>query len=133
MRYVGEASLGRSIFTGDSDSVPHLAASRCPLCGDVRFPARTLCPNDLTECDPYALSGDGTIYETVELSLAPKGFEPPFWVGFVDLDGGARVFAQIAAPDDGQSEPRHGDRVQLQINVIQQGDNPLYGPGFWKV
>jgi len=132
MRFVGESSIEHPIFADVGDGVLALVASRCPQCGDTRLPARTLCPNDLSECDVVHLSGDGVIYEAVRISLAPRGFDSPFWVGYVDLDEGVRMFAQIEwAEADG--EPSHGDRVVMDVRPIGAGDDRPYGPSFRKV
>jgi uncharacterized OB-fold protein len=66
------------------------------------------------------------------MSLAPQGFEAPFWVGYVDLDEGVRFFAQIASAD-GDSDPAHGDRVAMHIEAIGAGADAIYGPVFRRV
>jgi len=129
MRYVGEASLGQSVLVEDEDGGHQLLASQCPECGDVRLPSRTLCPNDLSPCEPIRLQGTGVIYEAVRVGLAPQGFEAPFWVGYVDLDGGARFFAQIGCLD-GERDPRHGDRVVMSVEPIGSTEEGLLGPVF---
>lgn len=132
MTYVGESSLGHSVFSDEGSGPLRLSGSRCPACGDIRLPPRTLCGNDLTACEPFELSGDGTIYETVQVSLAPQGFEAPFWVGYVDLDEGARYFAQIGWTE-GDPDPGHGDRVTMSIEAIGTGNEPVLGPVFRRV
>jgi uncharacterized OB-fold protein len=132
VHYVGESSLGISIVIEDENGQPALAASRCPECADVRVPPRSLCPMDRTPADVIAVTGAGTIYEAVELSMAPPGFDVPFWVGYVDLVEGARVFAQIER-DEGQVDPAHGDEVRLEIKQVNAGDNPVFGPVFRRV
>jgi uncharacterized OB-fold protein len=132
VKFVGESSLGASIFVDDDLDNPRLAASKCPVCGDVRFPARSLCPNDLEECDPFEASGPGTVYEAVLILLAPQGFEAPYWVGYVDLDDGLRVFGQILhSPPD--AVPTHGDRVEMSVGPLGVGDHAALGPRFRRV
>jgi len=130
--YVGETSLGVPIVIEDEHGLPTLAASRCPRCGDVRVPVRALCPQDQTPSEVIAVNGAGTIYESVQLSMAPPGFDVPFWVGYVDLVEGARVFAQIAYAT-GQVDPSHGDEVRLEIKQVNAGDPPVLGPVFRRV
>jgi uncharacterized OB-fold protein len=131
MRYVGESSLGYSVV--DPSDPMRLLGSRCPVCGDVRVPARKLCPNDTVECESLALTGEGTLYEAVRIELAPEGFESPYWVGYVDLDEGARLFARIGGLPAGE-QPQHGDRVRMSIEALAHDDDgPIMGPVFWKV
>jgi uncharacterized protein len=132
-RYVGERSLGYSIFAADDTENNEIIGSKCPVCGDVRFPARVLCPNDLAECERHPVAGQGIIYEVVRVRLAPEGFKAPYWVGYVDLADGVRIFAQIAAADD-ERAPANGDRVRMTVGVVGTSDNePVYGPVFRKV
>lgn len=130
MTYVGERSIGRPIAWADPDGSQHLEGSRCPECGDVRVPARARCPNDLTACESFLFSGGGTVYATVQVSLAPQGFEAPFWAGYVDLDEGARLFAQVA-PGDGGRAPATGDHVTLTLAKLTERDGEaVEGPVF---
>jgi uncharacterized OB-fold protein len=125
--YVGDATLGHSVFNADGTA---LVGSRCPECGDTRFPGRKLCVNDLQECEACEFSGLGTIYEAVRVELAPGGFDAPFWVGYIDLDEGARLFAQIRWSEE--STPCHGDRVQMHVEPVALRDEPVLGPVFRK-
>jgi uncharacterized protein len=128
--YVGEKSLGRSVVVSEDSGQPGLLGSRCPSCGDVRFPARLLCANDLEPCEPHHIDGLGTVYEVVRMRLAPVGFAAPYWAGYIDLDAGVRVFAQVAHTE-GQPDPAHGDRVRLTVGVVSQaGGQPVHGPIF---
>jgi uncharacterized OB-fold protein len=132
MTNLGELSLGDSLLLRDDDSRYWLRASRCPSCGDVRVPPRPWCPKDLTQCDPVGLSGAGTVYEAVNILIPPQGFDAPFWAGYIDLDEGARFFAQIACTE-GESPPRHGDRVQMNVEWIGTGDRRVLAPVFKRV
>jgi uncharacterized OB-fold protein len=132
MTNLGELSLGDSLLERGPDSRYQLRASRCPSCGDVRVPPRRWCPNDSTPCNPVGLSGAGTIYEAVNIMIPPQGFDAPFWAGYIDLDEGARLFAQIACPE-GESPPRHGDRVQMNVEWIGTADRRVLAPVFARV
>jgi uncharacterized OB-fold protein len=127
---VGEASLGYAIVGVTDAGTTYLCGSRCPSCGDVRYPPRALCPLDQSVCEDVAMPGDGTVYETVKMSLTPQGFAAPMWVGYVDLDFGPRVFAQIHVAD-GETDPAHGDQVDLHIRPVKvDGDVTVHGPVF---
>jgi uncharacterized OB-fold protein len=133
MSYVGEASIGYSIFYDQpDDGQVRLSGSRCPVCGDIRFPQRRICPNDLAECQRYAIRGEGIIYETVLVHLPPAGFSVAYRAGYIDLDDGVRVFAHIA-PEEGH-EPASGDRVALTVGVVRTEDGgPVLGPIFRRI
>jgi uncharacterized OB-fold protein len=132
MTELGELSLGYSLLERDPGGDYLLRASRCPRCGDVRVPPRELCANDATPCTPTGLAGTGTIYETVNIAIPPRGFDTPFWAGYVDLDEGARFFAQISSAD-GESPPRHGQRVQMTAQWIGNADRRVLAPVFTRV
>ena len=132
MTELGELSLGASLLLRGPDSQYQLRASSCPRCGDVRVPQRRWCPNDSTACDEVGLSGAGTIYEAVNILIPPQGFDGPFWAGYIDLDEGARFFAQIACTE-GEAAPRHGDRVQMNVEWIGTGDRRVLAPVFARV
>ena len=128
----GELSVGGSALERAADSTYRLRASRCPRCGDVRVPPRELCPNDSMPCTPTGLTGAGAIYEAVHIGIPPQGFDTSFWVGYIDLDEGVRFFAQIACAD-GESPPRHGERVQMNVEWIGTVDRRILAPVFARV
>lgn len=130
MSYVGEVALGHSVFDGDDTA---LLGSRCAECRDTRFPVRRLCPNGHGPSEEIAFSGLGTIYEAVLVHLAPSGFDAPFWVGYIDLDEGARLFARIGWDDGAEDFPTHGDRVRMHVEPVAVRDEPVLGPVFRKV
>jgi uncharacterized OB-fold protein len=129
---LGERSLGASVLERGAEGEYRLRASRCPQCGDVRVPPRKLCPNDSKDCTPISLTGAGTIYEAVHIGIPPQGFDASFWAGYVDLDEGPRFFAQIACAD-GESPPRHGERVQMNVECIGADDRRILAPIFARV
>lgn len=132
MTELGELSVGDSVLERDADSRYRLRASRCPRCADVRVPPRGLCPNDSEPCTQTSLNGAGTIYEAVKVAIPPQGFDTPFWAGYIDLDEGVRFFAQIACAD-GESPPRHGQRVQMNVQLIGNADRRVLAPVFARV
>jgi uncharacterized OB-fold protein len=131
-RYVGERSVGRSIFILENEALVGLLGTRCPECGDIRFPARVLCPNDLHECEEIVLEPRGFIYEVVKMMLAPAGFPAPYWAGYIDLADGPRMFARIAW-SEGDSDPQHGQAVELSLAPVGSTDEDLLGPVFVRV
>lgn len=132
MTELGELSVGGSVLERGTDSIYRLRASRCPRCGDVRVPPRDLCPNDSTACTPTVLAGAGAIYESVHVGIPPQGFDTSFWVGYIDLDEGVRLFAQIACAE-GEPKPQHGQRVQMGVEWIGSADRRILAPVFVRV
>ena len=88
-------------------------ASRCPACGDVRYPPRLVCPRDGTATQWQALSGEGSLTAfTIGRCRLPLGQDERDHIfGEVAMDGASnRVFARIAAAAE-QLQP--GVRVRL--------------------
>jgi uncharacterized protein len=113
---LGEGVTNLPIFwVGDTGS-PTFAGSRCPSCGDLRFPPQPLCPIDNEAADRVPLGRGGRIYEVVEVAIGPAGFPTPYWAGYVDLDEGVRVFGQIEI--SGSRRPAHGDKVELEFEEV---------------
>lgn len=88
-------------------------ASCCPVCGDVRFPPRLVCPHDGAATDWRALSGEGRLVSFTlgrgRLPLQHEAGEQLF--GEVALDGASnRAFARIEAP---AAQLRPGLRLRL--------------------
>ncbi|MEA3538321.1 MAG: OB-fold domain-containing protein [Pseudomonadota bacterium] len=78
--------FAEGIFTGDG-ALTKLVGSRCTLCGARHFPARTHCPDDMTETETVSLGSSGTLYSaTVIRTKPPFGLPAPYAVGYVDLD-----------------------------------------------
>ena len=74
-----------------------LVGGLCPKCGGRFFPRRDVCPH--CGCDEgierVSLAREGRLYTYSVIHAAPKGFDTPYAVGYVDLDDGVRVFAQL--------------------------------------
>ena len=75
----------------------HLIGMKCSYCETLAFPAREICsscgqPDGL---GAHELSNTGTLYTFSEVHVGPNGFATPYVVGYVDLEDGVRVLAQI--------------------------------------
>lgn len=76
---------------------------RCRACGDAFRPSRTFCPacgSDAIEHEPLASRGKLFTWTTIAIGgVSPLG-QPPYVLGFIDLDDGPRVLALLdVAPD----------------------------------
>jgi uncharacterized OB-fold protein len=105
-----------------------LLGSRCPRCGEHRYPARVLCPHDLSECDVVALSPVGVVYAAAQVHLGPVGFPAPYWVGWIDLPEEVRVYTILDVPDGTEAVP--GDRAELAPRVVRTEPHEVVGPVF---
>lgn len=90
--------------TGSSNDAPWrstsdglvLVGGACEACALRFFPKRSLCPRCGGEgVGSFDLSKRGHLYSYSTIHAAPKGFQAPYTVGFVDFDEDVRVFAQI--------------------------------------
>lgn len=78
-------------------SVPRLL--RCCRCGSASFISRQI--------DPA-----GVLYAFSEVAVAPKGMKVPYWVGYVDMRTGIRLFARMAFD---ATLARLGMAVELEV------------------
>lgn len=84
---------------------------------------------------PFALSGNGTVYSYTLVSDVPAGYEEqaPYLMGMIKLDEGPMVTAQLTDPD---GEIAIGDRVEMVTRKLTtEGANGMivYGYKFRKV
>lgn len=74
-----------------------LEGCECTQCRRRYFPKRSVC----TECGSrntmkdVLIDGPGTLYSFSVVHVAPKTFNVPYAVGYVDLPGNVRVLGQI--------------------------------------
>ena len=81
-----------------TDEGPRLVGSRCPSCGDVRFPRALACPSCQAPGDalePVQLSSRGRVHTFTRVGRAPAPFQAPYVLAFVQLPEGPRVFCQL--------------------------------------
>lgn len=108
-----------------------LTYQRCASCEQIVFYPRRHCPGCLGgDLRPMDSAGQGTVYSyTVIRQHGHPYFRGrlPYVVGFIDLDDGFRLLAEIDAPPD---DVRIGQRVsvawedhaELAIPVFQPAD-----------
>jgi uncharacterized OB-fold protein len=104
----------------DRDSL-RLRGGRCGECGALSFPKAQVCTECLSlDIQDTALSGEGVLYSYSRVHLAPKGWDLPYVLGYVDLPEGVRVLAHI---DDKTSAPMVGVRVRIGEGRVGIGDD----------
>ena len=102
---------------------------KCTKCGAVFFPARRVCPRCDTKdaFEPHKLSRRGRLVTFSKDRLYP-GPEPLTVMAVVDLDGGGRLFTQMA--DSDPETLRVGMEVELTLRMFHESKG--YAHYFWK-
>ena len=94
----------------------------CKSCGALSFPKGQVCTQCLSlEIDDKILSGEGELYSYSRVHMAPKGWDVPYTIGYVDLPEGIRIFAHI---DESAGRAQIGARVRLgqgRVGTAQDG------------
>lgn len=116
---------------GEDEHGAYLVATLCASCNGLALGVRKICPHclesDQEKLGPERIGRRGTLYTATVISQAPPGYEPPFRVGYVDVEGGVRIFAHL---EQGDQAPDIGDEVCLSINSVKTDSdgNRLTGP-----
>src|SRR5688500_390271 len=73
-----------------------IAASRCTKCESTWYPRRDRCPACLSDQLSVAdLPSRGTVYSFTTVFAPQHGFEGPYRIAYVDLEGDVRVLARV--------------------------------------
>lgn len=112
---------------GDFGDGPVLAASRCPLCGETRYPPREWCVNDQSTMERVPVSRTGQLHEAVWVARPPYGFTEPYFVGYVDMPEGIRVFGRI---DVAGKELEPGMALNHRVGIVRTEPESVLGPIF---
>lgn len=72
-----------------------LIGGRCTGCGALMYPAPEACPACLNDkIDHAELASTGRVRTSAVINLGRAGFPIPYFVAWVDLDDGVRVFGR---------------------------------------
>ena len=113
-----------------ADDAPHLIGNRCQSCGYTAFPRKAvcvICRRDGTMTD-LALGPYGTLETYAVMRVGPPDFPPPYMVGYIRLEEGPVVFAQITGCDIEDDALEIGTKMELVIEKIKEdakGNNIL--------
>ena len=97
--YIKTVPIGKDYYTEEADGTVYLRGSRCGLCGDKFYPAKTVCSTCVSDEDiqEIKMRGRGNLYTWTVIERAAPGFFSPYWLSYIDLeDGGPRVLFQLA-------------------------------------
>lgn len=107
-----------------------LVGSRGVQSGHISFPPRADCPESLEETvEAVDLPRTGTLFAHTTVHMRTLHYNPPYQIGYVDLDGdGPRVFA----PLEGENL-KIGDRMVLTAGPAWEEDGvPVIAYSFVK-
>ena len=114
----------RALLCGDAveistDGRVALVGGRCADCGARAFPRPPVCTGCMSEnILPERLPRTGMLYAFSVVHIAPKKWKMPMTIGYVDLEGGVRVFTHL----DGTGFAI-GDTVEVGLGVVGQDEN----------
>ena len=95
-------TLSSQPYLDDStgDGGPRLLAGECEDCHQRVFPPPAVCPFCMGETiRAVPISRRGTLYSYSYLPQGAPEFESPYFIAYVDMPEGVRVFAQLADVD----------------------------------
>lgn len=76
-----------------------LIGGKCTGCGKRFFPDAAFCDRcDGDRFEPVDIGITGRLYSYSEIHVAPRAFNTPYVVGYVDFGDDVRVFGQIDNP-----------------------------------
>jgi uncharacterized OB-fold protein len=100
---------------------PRLVGSECADCGQTVFPPVPMCFECLSEnMRPRALSREGKLYSYSVVRIAPRGWQVPYAIGYVDLPEGVRVLSHIVGVSFDQLACDVD--VRLQVGAIRTSE-----------
>ncbi|MEH2498885.1 putative OB-fold protein [Bradyrhizobium sp. AZCC 1678] len=106
------------------DGTPQLITGRCRACGARSFPRADVCTECLSEdVEASRLRSEGTLYSFSVVHQAPKGWNVPYALGYVDLPEGLRVLAHL---DASFANLRIDGAMKLALGVV--GTDPIGAP-----
>lgn len=96
-----------------------LVGTRCDK-AHASFPPTATCPICLsTAVEPAELPRTGRIFAHTTVRMPSANFKPPYSIGYVQLDGGPRVFAHFDAPSEAL---KIGAPVVLQVKPMWEDE-----------
>ncbi|MBI5905989.1 MAG: OB-fold domain-containing protein [Deltaproteobacteria bacterium] len=100
-----------------------LAGGRCPACGRIYFPAKTVCPGCFgADQQSVPLSGKGTLHTYARSCMGPSGIETPYYIGFIDLPEGIRLFSLLAECEPWEEVLSVGMEMEMVIGPIRRDE-----------
>ncbi|MCL6094839.1 MAG: OB-fold domain-containing protein [Actinobacteria bacterium] len=102
------------------DGKVRLRASKCPTCGGVFQPPRSICPADgSSPLDDILLASEGTVYTFTVVRQSTPEFKTPYILVYVDFPEQVRVLM----PYDGEEPPPIGSQVDIVMGSGPRVEN----------
>ena len=121
-------SLASKFFIKIRDSKV-ITAAKCPKCGMVNFPPRSVCPKCFSKIeDLVELSGKGTLetFTIVHYESPVQALKPPYAIGVIKLDGADTAMTHFIGGVDARAiktgmklEPVFKDKREANILDIE--------------
>jgi uncharacterized OB-fold protein len=132
-RSSAEIPIRKNLFSFGPDGAPRLICSRCKECGGTFYPKlEEICPSCIKEgtLEIVEIGGRGRIVAFTQVARPLPGFDMPYVLAYVELDGGPSLVAQLEDWQDADLEINMP--VDLVIGRIkQQKDGAIViGPKF---
>ena len=106
-----------------------ISGAKCPKCGFVNVPPRSVCPKCFSKVEELIdLSGKGTLetFTIVNYESSVQAIKPPYAIGVIKLDGADTGFTHFIGDVDAKSikagmklEPVFRDKREAEIMDIQ--------------
>ncbi|MCL2335838.1 MAG: OB-fold domain-containing protein [Firmicutes bacterium] len=116
------------IFSVDTDTGNGtLLGNKCASCGQIYFPPVDFCFNCLGQVmEEAALSRRGKLYSYTRCHMPASRFQPPFFVGLVDIPEGVRVFAPLKEAADRSFQVGMDMEVKIE-ELWRENDKQVIG------
>lgn len=99
-----------------------LTARKCSSCGHVSWPGGDYCPAGCgATTAPATLANAGSVYVSTVIDVPHESFGASYRVGYVDLDGGPRVFGHFDSPAAAEIGTRVGIASPAADGVVVVG------------
>jgi uncharacterized OB-fold protein len=127
-----EIPIRKNLFTVGPDGSPKLICSRCRECGNTFYPKEKMCPSCVKEgtLERVEIRGRGRIVSFTQVMRGLPGYDSPYILACIELDGGPSLIAQLEGWQ-GVAVKTHMP-VELVIGRIKQEKNGtvVIGPKF---
>ena len=124
--------IRKNLFTVSPDGSPRLICSRCRECGNTFYPKEKICPSCVKEetLETVEVRGRGRIVSFTQVMRGLPGYDSPYILACIELDGGPSLIAQLEGWQG--ATVKTGMPVELVIGRIKQEKNGtvLIGPKF---
>ena len=108
-------------LSAGEENFPYLIGKRCKGCGEFLFPPLSICKKCLSDqLHEVHFGREGKLYSYSIVRFAPQGFKGPYAIGYIDLEGGLRLFSMIC--DWEESELVTGKDMELVITNIRSDE-----------